>query len=385
MTAVGALRDGHRRTRRRDRVDGAVPPALDKRALPDEALRDHIGGDIGPAAGTRRMAERLDAPTDESGDLREVDLTLVRDDGVADGVEPAPSRATGELRELAGRQQRVLLTVPLLELFDDHRPRGHVDAERERLCGEAHLDEPPYEQRLDELLEHRHHAGVVRGDPPLQRIGQPLEPQRPKIVGVGVGGHLARDPADLPSLVAGGQRHPVADQVVDGAVAPGAAEHEHDRRQPVAAAQHLGQLAAPGRAQPHTRRAAPAQQRGAGPDIRTHGPPHRRQQRQSDQSDGEEQEVTRRDPRQERYLDAAGRQDTLRGGVQNGRDQWHLADRDLGPRVVDQPVPVAAGLSRTRPAPCSPTISWGIVEPVFGSSIMVRLAASTALRTASVC
>ena len=47
------------------------------------------------------------------------------------------------------------------------------------------------------------------------------------------------------------------------------------------------------------------------------------------------------------------------------------------------PVPLAAGFSSTRPAPCSPMISCGIVVPVRGISTMARLAASTALRTAS--
>jgi hypothetical protein len=47
------------------------------------------------------------------------------------------------------------------------------------------------------------------------------------------------------------------------------------------------------------------------------------------------------------------------------------------------PVPVAAGLSSTRPAPWRPMTSCGIVAPVRGTSTIVRLAASTALRTAS--
>ena len=54
----------------------------------------------------------------------------------------------------------------------------------------------------------------------------------------------------------------------------------------------------------------------------------------------------------------------------------------IGPPAMT-PVPVAAGLSRTSPAPCSPMISCGIVVPVRGISIILRLAASTALRTAS--
>lgn len=45
-----------------DHASCAVPAALDSLGLSDEALRDHIGWDIGAAAVTRRMAELLDAP-----------------------------------------------------------------------------------------------------------------------------------------------------------------------------------------------------------------------------------------------------------------------------------------------------------------------------------
>ncbi len=47
------------------------------------------------------------------------------------------------------------------------------------------------------------------------------------------------------------------------------------------------------------------------------------------------------------------------------------------------PAPGAAGFISTRPAPCSPTISCGIVPPVSGMLTIARRAASTALRTAS--
>ena len=60
----------------------------------------------------------------------------------------------------------------------------------------------------------------------------------------------------------------------------------------------------------------------------------------------------------------------------------HSSTARTGPPAMT-PVPVAAGLRSTRPAPCSPRISCGMVEPVRGRSTMPRLAASTALRTAS--
>ena len=60
----------------------------------------------------------------------------------------------------------------------------------------------------------------------------------------------------------------------------------------------------------------------------------------------------------------------------------HSSTARTGPPAMT-PVPVAAGLSSTRPAPCWPTTSCGMVEPVLGSSTIDRLAASTAFRTAS--
>src|SRR2546425_418803 len=68
--------------------------------------------------------------------------------------------------------------------------------------------------------------------------------------------------------------------------------------------------------------------------------------------------------------------------VRISRTPAHSSTARTGPPAIT-PVPVAAGLRRTRPAPWSPTISCGIVPPVSGTSIMRRRAASTALRTAS--
>src|SRR5450432_2365329 len=55
--------------------------------------------------------------------------------------------------------------------------------------------------------------------------------------------------------------------------------------------------------------------------------------------------------------------------------------RTAAPAIT--PAPGAAGFISTRPAPCSPMISCGIVLPVRGMLDMLRRAASTALRTAS--
>src|SRR5438876_942425 len=68
--------------------------------------------------------------------------------------------------------------------------------------------------------------------------------------------------------------------------------------------------------------------------------------------------------------------------VRMSRIPAHSSTARTGPPAIT-PVPDAAGLSSTRPAPCFPTISCGIVPPVSGTSLMLRRAASTALRTAS--
>ena len=47
-----------------------------------------------------------------------------------------------------------------------------------------------------------------------------------------------------------------------------------------------------------------------------------------------------------------------------------------GPPAIT-PVPGDAGFSSTRPAPSTPMISCGIVEPIIGTTIMWRLASST--------
>lgn len=70
-----------------DHASCAVPAALDNLGLPDDALRDHIGWDIGAAAVTRRMAELLDAPALLAGYSRLV-IDCNRPAEAADQVPP---------------------------------------------------------------------------------------------------------------------------------------------------------------------------------------------------------------------------------------------------------------------------------------------------------
>ena len=60
----------------------------------------------------------------------------------------------------------------------------------------------------------------------------------------------------------------------------------------------------------------------------------------------------------------------------------HSTSARTGPPAMT-PVPGAAGLSNTTPAPASPTTSWGIVVPIIGTSNILRRASSTPLAIAA--
>ena len=60
----------------------------------------------------------------------------------------------------------------------------------------------------------------------------------------------------------------------------------------------------------------------------------------------------------------------------------HSTRARTGPPAIT-PVPGAAGLRSTTPAPASPTISCGIVEPIIGTSNILRRASSTPLAMAA--
>ena len=83
--------------------------------------------------------------------------------------------------------------------------------------------------------------------------------------------------------------------------------------------------------------------------------------------------------RRPHHVVRVGRAQALGEDVADPRALEHRAHR----ATRDDAGPDAAGFSSTRPAPCSPMISCGIVPPVSGTSDMLRRAASTALRTAS--
>ena len=166
----------------------------------------HVVGRPERRAQVERAAER------QLGHLVERDERAPQHDGRAELVDAAPAGATGELRVLAGRQGLVVVAGELRELLDHHAARRHVDADGERLGGEHDLHEPLDEAGLDDLLERRHHPGVVWRDAGLE-LGHELLVAEHLEVGV------ASSPSSRPSaiswiagsLVLVGEAHPGGD------------------------------------------------------------------------------------------------------------------------------------------------------------------------------
>ena len=96
---------------------------------------------------------------------------LLEDHAVAAHVDPAPAGAAHQLGQLAGGEGGEGHPVELGEGRDDHRARGHVDAERQRLGGKHDLDQAAGEELLDQLLVVGHEAGVVHGQPAPHHLG----------------------------------------------------------------------------------------------------------------------------------------------------------------------------------------------------------------------
>ncbi len=104
----------------------------------------------------------------ELGDRFEAHERAPRHHRVPQFVDTPAARPPGELRVLAGRELLVVVAGELRELLDHDGPSRHVDPDRERLGGEHHLHEALDEAGFDDLLERRHHAGVVGSEPGLE-------------------------------------------------------------------------------------------------------------------------------------------------------------------------------------------------------------------------
>jgi hypothetical protein len=76
---------------------------------------------------------------------------------------PAPC-ASGHLGELAGGQGCSTGTSVLREAVHNYGASGHIDAKRERLSGEDHLEKTLGEESFYRLSKSWNHAGVVCGD-----------------------------------------------------------------------------------------------------------------------------------------------------------------------------------------------------------------------------
>lgn len=168
-------------------------------------------------------------------------------------VDAATAGASGELRVLGRGDLDVRLAVELHQLLQDHRARGHVDPESERLRREDRPDAPCREQLLDDLAEEREHAGVVGGEAAGDALDELVVPEDVEVLPLEDGSPLL-DRASVELAVAlAHQTHVVAQQLTDGALAPGSAEDEGDRwQQPVAIelADDLGPGGGPAEAAP---------------------------------------------------------------------------------------------------------------------------------------
>ncbi len=169
----------------------------------------------------------------ERGDLIEGHERTPQHDRVAEIVDAATARPSGQLRVLAGREERMVIAGELRQLLDHHRPRRHVDTDRQRLGGEHHLHETLREAGFDDLLERRHHARVVSSDPGLQLREELPVAEDSEIVLLHPGQPALDDLADADALVDARQLHAGSQARLRRFGARVAAEDEVDRRQHV--------------------------------------------------------------------------------------------------------------------------------------------------------
>ncbi len=146
-------------------------------------------------------------------------------------VEAPASRPAGQLQVLPRGQGGPSGAAVLGEALDDHRAGRHVDAQRERLGGEDHLEEAGGEALLHRLAEDRHQPGVVGGHPALEPF-QPVVVAEDAEVVVAEGLHPPLgDLADGGPLGPVGQADAVAHDLAHRFVAGGPAEDEDDGRE----------------------------------------------------------------------------------------------------------------------------------------------------------
>ena len=104
----------------------------------------------------------------EFGDLVETNERTPQYDSAAQFVDATSPSSAGELRVLPRRQGFVVVTSELGQLFDHDGAGRHVDTDRQRLGSKHDLGEAFDEARLDNFLERRNHAGMMRCYPSFQ-------------------------------------------------------------------------------------------------------------------------------------------------------------------------------------------------------------------------
>ena len=157
---------------------------------------------------------------------------MVDHDGVADGVDAAPTGTTGELREFSGSQAHVTSAVELLEFLDHHATGRHIDAQGQRFRGEHHLDQTFFEQSFDYLAKQSDHAGVVRSEAFFQREAELGELQGFQVFLSELPlHHLIHDAANPGHFLIGGELQSGVDALFHGLITTVAREDEVDSGQ----------------------------------------------------------------------------------------------------------------------------------------------------------
>ncbi len=195
-----------------------------------------------------------------------VEPLLPEHHAVALDVDAAASGTPGELGVLPRRDVGVGLAVPLRELLDHHRARGHVDAEGERLGREHDAAQAAHEQLLDALLEGRQHAGVVGGDAAGQAVEELVVAEDAEVLLRQVRAVLLDEGEDLVALLRRGQPQVGLEALLHRRVAADPAEDEDDGRQQSGPVELVDDLGAPRR---------PDAARASGPAVGTLAPARR--------------------------------------------------------------------------------------------------------------
>ena len=188
-------------------------------------VRGHVVGR------TERRVEVERATAGQRGDLIERHERAPQHHRVPEVVHATPSGATGQLRVLPRRQERVMVAGELRQLLDHHRLGRHVDADRQRLGGEDHLHQTLHETGLDHFLERRNHAGVVGRDSGLELTEERAVAEHREIGWIDRAQPGVDDLANPIAFGATGQPGTGSHHRLGGLVALVATEDEVDRRQ----------------------------------------------------------------------------------------------------------------------------------------------------------